>query len=170
MAIYELRTYTLVVGKLNEAVELYTEIGWPALKPYQDHLVGYFTGDIGALNQIVHLWKFEDDANRREDGRVDAHAQLMDELGEEVGLDRADISRVRHLGLIHDARDGVSELAFELTCRVDFEVVRARHAALETREYSQVRWLPLDTVRAYLLEAPGGTTPVTEALLGLIGA
>ena len=66
MEIYELRTYTLVVGKLNEAVELYTKIGWPALKPYQDHLVGYFTGDIGALNQIVHLWKFEDDANRRE--------------------------------------------------------------------------------------------------------
>jgi hypothetical protein len=27
--------------------------------------VGYFTGDIGALNQLVHLWKFDDDADRR---------------------------------------------------------------------------------------------------------
>ena len=65
MSIYELRTYTLSVGKINEAVKLYTELGWPALEPYQDHLIGYFTGDIGALNQIVHLWKFEDDADRR---------------------------------------------------------------------------------------------------------
>jgi hypothetical protein len=27
--------------------------------------VGYFTGDVGAINQIIHLWKFEDDADRR---------------------------------------------------------------------------------------------------------
>ena len=66
MAIYELRTYTLNVGKLSEAVKLYTDLGWPALQPYKDHLIGYFTGDIGALNQIVHLWKFEDDADRRQ--------------------------------------------------------------------------------------------------------
>ena len=66
MAIYELRTYTLNVGKLSEAIKLYTKLGWPALQPYKDHLIGYFTGDIGALNQIVHLWKFENDADRRQ--------------------------------------------------------------------------------------------------------
>jgi hypothetical protein len=27
--------------------------------------VSYFTGDIGALNQLIHLWKFDDDADRR---------------------------------------------------------------------------------------------------------
>jgi hypothetical protein len=27
-------------------------------------LVGYFQGDIGAINRPVHLWKFEDDADR----------------------------------------------------------------------------------------------------------
>ena len=51
MAIYELRTYTLQVGKLAEAVEVYQSLGWPAIEPYQDKLVGYFTGDIGALNR-----------------------------------------------------------------------------------------------------------------------
>ncbi|MDP6953872.1 MAG: NIPSNAP family protein [Alphaproteobacteria bacterium] len=65
MAIYELRTYTLQVGKLAEAVEIYQTLGWPAIEPYQDNLVGYFTGDIGALNQIIHVWKFDDDAARR---------------------------------------------------------------------------------------------------------
>ncbi len=65
MAIYELRTYTFQVGKLAEAVELYKSEGWPALQRQPARLVGYFTGDIGALNQLVHLWKFDDDADRR---------------------------------------------------------------------------------------------------------
>ena len=66
MAIYELRTYTFHVGKLAEAVKLYDTQGWPALeKLAAGHLVGYFTGDVGAMNQLVHLWRFEDDADRR---------------------------------------------------------------------------------------------------------
>ena len=66
MAIYELRTYAFHVGKLAEAVKLYDELGWPALKELADgKLVGYFTGDIGAMNQLVHLWKFDGDAARR---------------------------------------------------------------------------------------------------------
>jgi hypothetical protein len=65
MAIYELRTYSFQPGKLAEAVELYMREGWPALEKHPARLVGYFTGDVGALNQLVHLWKFEDDADRR---------------------------------------------------------------------------------------------------------
>jgi hypothetical protein len=65
MALYELRTYSLYVGKLAEARELYQNEGWPALSRHGDKLVGYFIGDVGALNQIVHLWKFADDADRR---------------------------------------------------------------------------------------------------------
>ncbi len=65
MAIYELRTYDVIVGKMAEVVELYKTAGWPALARHPDRLVGYFTGDIGALNQLVHLWKFDDDADRR---------------------------------------------------------------------------------------------------------
>ena len=65
MAIYELRTYQVTVGKMSEVVRLYKTLGWPALARHPDKLVGYFTGDIGALNQLVHLWKFDDDADRR---------------------------------------------------------------------------------------------------------
>jgi NIPSNAP len=61
------RTYTLYVGKMAEAVKLYQEYGYPALqKGGQDKkLVGYFQGDTGMINQLVHLWKFDDDADRR---------------------------------------------------------------------------------------------------------
>ena len=65
MAIYELRTYTLYVGKMAEAVALYEEVAWPVLERHPAKLVGYFTGDVGALNQIIHMWKFDDDADRR---------------------------------------------------------------------------------------------------------
>ena len=32
MTVYEMRTYTLHVGKMGEAVKLYTELGYPALQ------------------------------------------------------------------------------------------------------------------------------------------
>ena len=32
MTVYEMRTYTLHVGKMGEAVKLYTEFGYPALQ------------------------------------------------------------------------------------------------------------------------------------------
>ena len=65
MAIYELRTYQVTVGKMVEVVSLYKNEGWPALARHPQKLVGYFTGDVGALHQLIHLWKFEDDADRR---------------------------------------------------------------------------------------------------------
>jgi hypothetical protein len=65
MAIYELRIYSVVVGKMGEVVSLYTNEGWPALARHPQKLVGYFTGDIGALNELIHVWKFDDDSDRR---------------------------------------------------------------------------------------------------------
>ena len=54
MAIYELRTYTLYVGKMAEAVKLYQEIGFPAMQKgeHDKKLVGYFQSDVGTINQI----------------------------------------------------------------------------------------------------------------------
>ena len=67
MAIYELRTYQVYVGQMGEAVRVYGEFGWPALEKggFDAKLVGYFTSDTGGLSQLVHLWKFDDDADRR---------------------------------------------------------------------------------------------------------
>ena len=48
-------------------LQLYQEIGFPALlKGGQDKkLVGYFQSDTGTINQLLQLWKFDDDADRR---------------------------------------------------------------------------------------------------------
>jgi NIPSNAP protein len=67
MALYELRTYTLYVGKMAEGIKLYQEFGFPALEKggHDEKLVGYFQADTGMINQLVHLWKFDDDGDRR---------------------------------------------------------------------------------------------------------
>ena len=67
MSVYEMRTYTLQVGKMAEAVKLYTEIGYPILERdgFAKHLVGYWQADTGMINQLVHLWRFENDDARR---------------------------------------------------------------------------------------------------------
>lgn len=67
MALYELRTYQVQVGKMPEVLKLYDELGWPAMEKggFDAKLVGYFISDTGELHQIIHLWKFDDDADRR---------------------------------------------------------------------------------------------------------
>lgn len=65
MAIYEQRTYQIHVGRKGDLVELYANVGWPLLEKHAEKLVGYFFGDIGAMNQLIHIWRFDDDADRR---------------------------------------------------------------------------------------------------------
>ncbi|UCE30585.1 MAG: NIPSNAP family protein [Burkholderiales bacterium] len=80
MAIYELRTYSVIVGKMGEVLRLYREEGFPALAAggFDAKLVGYFTGDAGALNELIHVWKFDDDADRRDFWkRLFSDAQFM---------------------------------------------------------------------------------------------
>ena len=35
------------------------------IPPFSEAYVGYFQSDTGTINQLVHLWKFDDDADRR---------------------------------------------------------------------------------------------------------
>lgn len=80
MALYEKRTYDVTVGKMAELVDLYASAGWPALQGggFDQHLVGYFISDTGALHQLMHLWRFDDDADRRDFwGRLFADDDFM---------------------------------------------------------------------------------------------
>lgn len=66
--IYEKRTYSITVGQMSEVIRLYTTLGWPALERaggLTEHCVGYFISDTGELHQLVHLWRFDSDEDRR---------------------------------------------------------------------------------------------------------
>jgi hypothetical protein len=59
------RTYNVKIGKLNEFLKLYETEGLPLQLKYLGHCVGWYVGnDIGPLSQVVHLWAYEDIADR----------------------------------------------------------------------------------------------------------
>lgn len=62
--IYELRTYGVQPGKLAEYVEKAGALGRPIRGDRYGKLLGYWTTDLGPLNQVVHLWEFADMAAR----------------------------------------------------------------------------------------------------------
>jgi NIPSNAP protein len=64
--IVEERIYTAIPGKSLEYVRMYEAEGLAIQRPILGNLVGYFTSEIGTLNQIVHMWAYEDLADRAE--------------------------------------------------------------------------------------------------------
>ncbi len=67
MPIYEKRTYDIGPAAIGQVVKLYRAEGWPAIEAggFDDNLIGYFISDTGTLHQLVHIWRFDDDAARR---------------------------------------------------------------------------------------------------------
>ena len=64
--IVEERIYTALPGKSLEYVRMYEAEGLAIQRPILGKLVGYFTSEIGTLNQVVHIWAYESLAHREE--------------------------------------------------------------------------------------------------------
>ncbi|MBO1324267.1 NIPSNAP family protein [Acetobacter sp. TBRC 12305] len=62
--IYEIRTYQLKTGAVPAYVKVVSEEGILIQKPHLGTLAGYFFSEIGPLNQIVHIWAYQDLADR----------------------------------------------------------------------------------------------------------
>ncbi len=62
--IYDLRTYTMVPGRLKAFLELYEREGFPVQRRHQGDPIGYFTTEVGTNNQVVHLWAYLSLADR----------------------------------------------------------------------------------------------------------
>ena len=64
--IVEERIYTLLPGAVPEYLRLYEAEGLAIQRPTLGRLVGYFSAEVGPLNQIVHLWAYRDLGEREE--------------------------------------------------------------------------------------------------------
>ncbi len=62
--IVDLRIYTVRPGKLAEFVELYQDMAWPLQLKYLGRCLGWYTAAEGMLNQVVHLWGYENQGDR----------------------------------------------------------------------------------------------------------
>ena len=56
--IHELRTYTIQPSKFKDFVAHTAKVGIK-LRTKHSQLAGYWTTEIGELNQVVHLWEYE---------------------------------------------------------------------------------------------------------------
>lgn len=66
MNIVDLRTYTIMAGRIGDYVKFYQEEGLPIQMRYLGKPVGYFTTEVGTLNQAVHMWGYASMADREE--------------------------------------------------------------------------------------------------------
>lgn len=62
----EERTYTTLPGKWREYLALFEAEGLAIQHRILGRMVGYYTSEIGGLNQIVHLWAYRDLNERAE--------------------------------------------------------------------------------------------------------
>jgi NIPSNAP len=58
--IYELRTYTLKPGALGQMLKAASTVSHEIRGDNYGKLEGYWSTEIGALNQVVHLWSYSD--------------------------------------------------------------------------------------------------------------
>jgi hypothetical protein len=71
--IYELRTYTVKQGTLPEVIKNSSTVSRAIRKDDYGKLEGYWSTDIGPLNQVMHLWSYSD---------LNERARLRGELAE----------------------------------------------------------------------------------------
>src|SRR5262245_7419263 len=62
--IHELRTYTIQPGKLGSYVDHVGKLAVPIRGDRFGKLLGYWSTELGPLNQVVHLWEHTDLAAR----------------------------------------------------------------------------------------------------------
>lgn len=86
--IHELRTYTFHPGKLSEYLKIAEEVGRPIRGNDYGLNQGYWTSDIGTLNQIWHLWSYES---------IDARAVLRQKLAKNNAWRNDYVANIRGL-------------------------------------------------------------------------
>jgi hypothetical protein len=60
------RTYTCLPGKAKAFLEVYERLAKPIQWPIVGEPVGFFTVEVGTLSQVVHMWKYENMADREQ--------------------------------------------------------------------------------------------------------
>jgi hypothetical protein len=60
LMVYDFRVYTLKPGGVSEYMAAVKEVGKPIRDKYGVKLAGWYYSEIGDLNQVVHIWAFND--------------------------------------------------------------------------------------------------------------
>ena len=58
--IYDVRIYEFKPGMVDEYMAAVREIGLPIRQSHGVKLIGWYYSEIGTLNQVIHIWGYED--------------------------------------------------------------------------------------------------------------
>ena len=67
--VVDLRIYTIRPRGMPQYLKLFEELALPLALKYLSEPLGYYVTQIGPLNQVVHLWGFENLADMEQPGR-----------------------------------------------------------------------------------------------------
>lgn len=62
--IIDLRIYTTKPNRTAEFVAIYKELAWPLQQKYLGRCIAWSTTIEGQLNQVVHMWGYDSQADR----------------------------------------------------------------------------------------------------------
>jgi hypothetical protein len=61
--IYDVRIYDFKPGTVDQYMAAVREIGLPIRESHGIRLAGWFYGEVGTLNQVIHIWEYADMAD-----------------------------------------------------------------------------------------------------------
>ncbi len=93
--IYELRTYTVRAGTIGDMVKAASTVSREIRGDNFGKLEGYWSTDIGPLNQVMHLWSYSD---------LNERSKLRAELGKNARWTGDYIPLIRPLLVHQDVR------------------------------------------------------------------
>ena len=62
--IVDLRIYEVKPNRVREFVKTYQQYAWPLQQKYLGRCIGWYVGLEGRINQVVHLWAYDSQADR----------------------------------------------------------------------------------------------------------
>ena len=92
--IVEERIYTLHPGKVPEYMKHYENEGLAVQTRHLPRMVGYFTTEIGPLNQVVHMWGYDS---------LDQRAERRAALGDDPAW-QAYVAKIRPLIITQESK------------------------------------------------------------------
>ncbi|KAK8397813.1 hypothetical protein O3P69_004541 [Scylla paramamosain] len=154
--VYELRTYTVYADKMREFLDLTTKEFH--LRTVHSKLVGYWTSEIGGLNQVVHIWEYgslsERAVSRRNKGVYEL--QTMQLHGTSAVWSKALLTYVQACEAARQAEGSM--------------VVGAWNSVLGPRQMAAVLWQHPTPDGSLSLAEASATLPESEALAPLIAS
>jgi hypothetical protein len=94
-ALVDHRVYTIALRKMPEFLDAFQRLAMPVLLETLGHPLGFWTSVVGAQNQFVHLWGYDDFADYERRCRArDAHPGFPGYLAASAHLITAQETRI----------------------------------------------------------------------------